>query len=368
MCFTAIFADCNQSCCSPCGCKPCDCSPCQECCCEPCDFVPPCPPDTCAYNAPQYIDLKCSWDLFVSVSFVYAQARQENLQFADSTKIIAINTSDTNNESQYSKLNYDFEPAFKVGLGSHFECDGWDLYAEYFRYHADVGSGSFNDEVGDNDSMRICLYTMQSDTFPYTNSNTRSVTASAKWKLDLDTFDLNLGRSYYVGQCLIFNPFFGIRGAWIDQTFTVNATVTDTDLDTLSSSSESCSWGVGARVGINTDWTFTSGFRLLGTSSFDILYTDYDEIKYSQRFETTASAAPTPFTNYSSKIGRTYLRPHAHVGLGLGWADYFCCNKWFFDFTASYEFHVFWNQNVLQLTLHVDKIHHNTTVIYTFMV
>jgi hypothetical protein len=36
------------------------------------------------------------------------------------------------------------------------------------------------------------------------------------------------------------------------------------------------------------------------------------------------------------------------LGLGLGWGSYFAHNTWHFDLAATYDFHVFWGENVMR--------------------
>jgi hypothetical protein len=166
-----IFADCGPDFCNPCKqtdccsdpcsdcyekpaatCNTCQCAPC---CCQPCDFCPPEPPKTCGYNAPKFYDLKCCWDTFISGSFIYAQAKEENLTYLENTTTV----TDTNaSKTKFATLSYDYNPAFKVGLGFVMGCDNWDFYAEYIRYHADTAKGSYSATLEDGSFWSPCLY------------------------------------------------------------------------------------------------------------------------------------------------------------------------------------------------------------------
>lgn len=362
----SIFGQCPQECCNPCGQDCCNCRPCNTCtntcstccsspcCCNPCDFVPPCPPDICGYNAPEIIDIKCGWDIFVTASFVYAQAKQENLEFMEVTfseSNTIGNDTITNQNTEYSQMCFDYNPAFKVGLGFTFGCDNWILYAEYFRYHANSGKGSLAKEcIASN--MVIFPYF-----FPI-NINVSSFKSSSKWRLDLDTVDFLLGRNFYVGKCLTFFPKFGIRAAWIDQSYqnTLNTTFIPDTVSFTETNEEatlsSCSWAVGAKAALDTSWKFCGGFYFFGDTSLDILYTDYerkDQRKTSSVLTVNGVVVQNINTEFegSNPNKFCFLRPHAQIGLGLGWKDYFCCNDWHLDFRFGYEFHLFWNQNVL---------------------
>ena len=61
------------------------CTPiCNKCCkvnyCS-CSDCPPCAPDIAAYNAPDCIKPECSYDVYVTASFVYFQAIEKGLQY-----------------------------------------------------------------------------------------------------------------------------------------------------------------------------------------------------------------------------------------------------------------------------------------------
>jgi len=367
--------------CDPCdsSCDPCDtydtcCDPCDPCCCEPCDFVPPCPPDTCGYNAPVMIDVKCSWDVYGSITFLYMQAKEENLDYigtvASSPNTVGP-TVGSNFVHSAGKLSFDYEPAFRVGLGFNLGCDDWMFNFEYTRYHADVASGSFNQSVVNGDStfnqslvnaestlLEGSLYWFGTDggknqIIKIERNQDASVSCSAKWRLEMDLIDFNLSRQYYVGHCLTFNTHFGLRAGWIDQTFTVDYsllnTTTPANSENGTSKSDTESWAVGLRAGLDTDWRFCGGFYLFGNGAVSILYTDYDKILTNQTVNDLDAAlnldTQTTYTNTSREL--CFLRPQANLGLGLGWSDYFCCNDWFFDFKIGYEMQVFWSQNVL---------------------
>lgn len=346
----SLFADCASCCVDPC-------------CCEPCDFIPPCPPDTCAYNAPVMIDIKCGWDVYITASFLYFQAKEENLEY------IGYSTREPNGSigettlQRFGELSFDFEPAFKVGAGFNLGCDNWALNIEYMRYHADVGSGSFNHAVTADDDLdsQASLYWittsrgLENIDFSSGSNNNFTTSASSKWRLEMDLIDVNLSRKYFVGRCLTFEPHFGLRGGWIDQNYKVIYDLADVSdsVETYHfvSSNSSESWAIGLRAGLNTDWKFCGSFFLFGNTAFSILYTEYDEICTDQQKTTSDfNTGIVVSTNDISNIPRElcFLRPQANIGFGLGWADYFCCNDWFFDFRIGYEFHVFWNQNVFQ--------------------
>lgn len=345
-----LFGDCAEDPCNACGCYECCCPQdccstcgCNDCCCKPCDFCPPERPEIAAYNAPKFYDIKCGWNVFLTASFVYAEAKQQNMQTIQTNSSIYYQNFDF---SSFSKMSNEYKPAFKVGLGFNWGCDNWNFYAEYFRYHADAGKGSFTKNAPEplNGAMSACFYLS-----PFRASldsiAPTSVSATTTWRLDMDRVDFNLRRKYFVGECLIVQPSIGLSAAWIDQkqdTIYVCNFVNGSTTTLVNNSSDS--WAVGAKTALDTEWTFCRSFRIIGNAGFAILYTDYNKIKSNATQSTTTTVATE---TYNSSRSLCFLRPDANVAIGLGWGDYWCCNDWYFDLSAVYEFHTYYNQNVL---------------------
>lgn len=292
----------------------------------------------CAYNAPVFLDIKCPWDLYITASFVYAKAFSEEQSLVVSTESTSITLSDQVDNVQH--FCYDYEPAFTVGLGWNFGCDHWYLYAEYFRYHNDVGSGSFKDTK--DTKVPSPAY------FPYRLLNTiNSIDISGKWRLDLDVLDVSIGRKYYVGKCLTVATNVGLRASWLDQKTTVNGTGTQQNVNvTIYDSVVNKNKGVGPRFGIDTDWSFCGCFRFFGNWSTSLLV---KSISFSGELKSTQTDTGAILFNNKSSNNKdilTLATNHSMI-LGFGWGDYWCCNDWYFDLSAAYEFRVYWNQNVL---------------------
>lgn len=42
------------------------------------------------------------------------------------------------------------------------------------------------------------------------------------------------------------------------------------------------------------------------------------------------------------------LSPNIEFALGLGYGSYLCNSEWYFDLSAGYDFHYYWNQNMIK--------------------
>lgn len=321
-CVKSCPTPCVQECINPCP------PPCTLCCiCTP---KPSCePPCECAYNAPFRVGT--CWDFFASTSFLFWEAMEGGLDLGDNTSTNPNNVGTNFNliSVQRIEMNYEFNPGFRVGLGSNFDWDQWEVYAEYTWFHHTTNTSNSGDFVTDRLTW----------TPPYLNGesieNRIGTSMSASWRVDLDIVDLELSRSFYVGRLLTFRPFFGGRGAWISQGY--NLTLSGALDSPITTDCKSANWGVGIRAGLDTRWSFCYGFYLFGDVASSLLYTQFDEIKihFTDRIN-----------EITLKKKRKSVEPEFDIAFGFGWGDYIDCkNRWYLNLSAGYEFTYFFEQN-----------------------
>jgi hypothetical protein len=107
-------------------------------------------------------------------------------------------------------------------------------------------------------------------------------------------------------------------------------------------------WAVGPRIGMDGYALLPMGFRVEGDFAGSLLYTNYTNLFHT---EDVASTAFNP-GRYDTKLdGYSAVRPMFELGLGLGWGGYFSSNNYHFDFAASYDFTMMWNQNMMRRLL-----------------
>lgn len=351
--------------------------------CDPCpQFCPPCPPQDCAYNAPYRIDLPCQWDLFVTGSFIWWEAKEENLSLGS---IYSLNTDYPSNPVEENESIFqfippitrklkDFEfqycPGFQVGIGYNIGCDNWKIYGEY-TYLRSNSSGTIGPEepsgglkaslTGGIPQIQPNWYSYANPLYPVAFGYTTFTKGSGKWDLDLDIADFQLSREYFIGKCLTFRSYASLRAAWIDQKFNAiyEGDFVNADYSTpfiYDKTATTKCWGVGPRVGLDTDWFICSGFRIFANSGASLLYTKYSEIKDSAKFNIDLSSIGggilvlNPVDNASFNNQPCYIRPQADITLGAGWATDFC-SSWYFDLEIGYTFNIFWSQNMFMQSL-----------------
>ncbi len=322
---------------------------------------------SCAYNAPACIKLNDSaWDFYATGSFIYWQARQENMEIGlisqndPEGKIVGggdspFTTTYVNNMI-VTQPHFTYRPGFKIGVGMTFEWDNWDAYAEYTWFHGTIETGV---SPLRSDTATIAppngqyLYPIQGT--PASLATQFFQNANQSWDLKMDFLDLSLARGYYSGTKLTVRPFFGTRTAWIRQNLTTSYNgstkyVSTNGFHNSRESDYSSSWGIGPRAGFESNWLVGHGFRFIGNGSGDILYTRYHTHSDQQVYNyNTVTPGTNPITTNSAVSQEIdYLRTHLDLEMGFGWAMYLDNNNWHVDLSATYGFQVFWDQNMFR--------------------
>jgi hypothetical protein len=313
------------------------------------------------YNAPASIELRDQWDVYLSASYIYWQALEENIEIG----LISQNnpegtpaptdtpfTTSYLNNMTLTNPNFTYRPGFKFGIGIKLGWDGWDGFAEYTSFHGSTGSGvtpltrNSNSTLPPNGQY---LYPIQGEP----SSNSYYQDANQSWSLKMDFLDISMGRSYYSGTKLTMHPFFGARGAWIRQDLVTTYTGS-TNYSTTSGHlqaefyNSSIAWGLGPRAGFESNWLLGYGVRLMGNGSADVLYTRYETRKNDQTANLSTVAGNPILENAAVAQTVDYLRTHADLEMGFGWASYFDNDNWHIDLSATYGFQIFWDQNMFR--------------------
>lgn len=325
-------------------CAPCkSCTPCEPCCTEVPKTNPPC---LCAYNAPARIDPACGIKAWVTGSFIYWEPKEKGIELGRHNEIADLII--------YKKLHIDFDyhPGFKIGTGFSIYRDDWTLYLEYTRLKS---SDSKTDDIGasfiDNTEQKNILESA------WLFNSAQYSFLKAKWKLNYNMFDLELGRPYYLGKKVIFKPNFGLRGGLIDQKISNKGIFIN--IETLIATeyirnNKSNSWIIGPRIGLDSDWLIGCNFKLFFNVAGSLTFQDFK----TSYLETTVIPSNQMF---SGKDKMKLITPNADFDLGLGYGKYFSNNAWYLDLTIGYDFHYFWDQNFMRNLNNFDSFNIDDT-------
>jgi hypothetical protein len=304
-----------------------------------------------AYNPSADIQIKRtdgSWrpDTSVQLSFLYYFASEDGLDYAESADLVSAGVVSPSN-SRLLKQSFDYQPAFKVGLGT--KAWDWDLNAEYtwirqtnhVHKTAPVPSPNLGTGIWFIDSWFVLSNRS-------TGQSLAATEVRSKWNLSMDLADLSLSHSYYFARRLTIAPLFGMRGAWIRQKVNVTLDLPPqgvaNQLNEVYSHNSSNSWAVGPRAGLQANLLLGKGFRVQGDVYGSLLFTEYTTIKHSEK----VSHPNDPSVIKIKEKDYECIRPIAEMGLGVGWGSYFNKDRFHFDFSANYDFNIFWSQNMIR--------------------
>jgi hypothetical protein len=287
-----------------------------------------------AYNDPARIDVRGSFDTFITASFIYWQPREEGLSLCLFVK---------DEETDVIKQNFDYHPGFKVGLGFNTTFDNWTIYLQYIRLYT-------------NDLTKKYLKNSTDLLLPFWGEIFASK-AKSIWDLKTNILDLEIKRSYYIGKKLFLSPFFGARGALIDQKY--NADYEFPELTEINfSKNESDSWALGPRAGLSAHYLLCKGFKFLGNVAASILYQHF-KVKHEKTL--IVELIPSEETSFAkNKI--SYLSPNLEMGLWLSYGSYFSKKRFYAKLDVGYEALIFWNQNTLRALNDIIENRHNGSI------
>lgn len=252
--------------------------------------------------------------------------------------------------------DFGWRPGLKINLGYYLPHDDWNIKTTYTYYHGEMTSNKKHVNVhiypGENGVIANNFYPfyLNSETMP----TPRFEHAAGCLHIFFNTFDLELGRNFWVGKKFSFRPFGGAKGAWIHQKYKVfyedgNVIVGEFDNLRLQSSASfftNKSVGVGPRLGFDATCYMKWGIELFASGSFNYLPTQF-KIKRRQVDEVFNFSSSSDETHklFLSEH-KTLFLPNIGLQLGFGYGGCFCHS--YLGFFLSYEMQYFWAQNQIR--------------------
>ena len=275
------------------------------------------------YNSPARIDVCGCWDVYLTGSFIYWMPMMYGLTHGYFHDLI----DPGNQTSRVFHHDFEYEPGFKVGLGTNLDHDNWDLYFEYTWLYASTTKR--HDWSPPGVPGDVTFYGWGDD-----EGSTTIKKSHAKWDHDINIIDAELARAHYAGTRLIFRPFISARAAWFDHKWLIEYSNVDDDLFYFVKA-DMDTWLVGPRIGIDGTWIINDGFRLLGNAAGTLAY-QYFKTKW---------ILDNGVNIVMDQEKEGYITPIVELGVALAWGSYFNNQNWFFDLQVGYDFQYFWNQN-----------------------
>lgn len=280
-----------------------------------------------AFAYPKDLNLANPLDLYFYVEGLAVQGMQTGLDFAlvDKAPVATTINGTVGGFGQSESWGYNF--GGRVGFGVYVNHDAWNFDFDWMWVNV-TNSKSY--EAHGGSTLPTMLADSGSGASPYATYGS----SGANWGCVFNVFDATLGKPYHISRKLIFNPHFGLRLAWIDQELGVNYGGT-TVASHVKYKIENDFFGVGARMGVNTDWILGYGFKLFSNLSSSVLAGWFDNAqKYGTAAITTVKISNNP----------QVIVPNVDLCLGLDWGTTFGNCGYYLDFRAGYEFQIWWDQ------------------------
>jgi hypothetical protein len=227
----------------------------------------------------------------------------------------------------FQGVSFGWDPGFKVGAGYHMEYDGWDTQFSYTWFRTRTS------EYLQQDSGVI-----KPAYWGFTTALTESyLSGQLHWNIHFNMFDLDLGRSFWLGENLAVRPFIGLKGGLIDQTIYTNwqnPSVEVSLLGTTLTATENLKQnfrGIGPRGGIGSKWGIgnLNHVSLIGDFAAGFLWGHW---QFSDHF-----ADNSLVTVNTRSADRNFGALMAQSFLGLGFDYTFRHDLSHFSFQMGYE-------------------------------
>lgn len=108
--------------------------------------------------------------------------------------------------------------------------------------------------------------------------DTTTITAAggAKFVYRYNAADLELGKTLCLSPWLVIRPLIGVHAVWLELDNALNLTISQPGTYGLAISLNAKAWGVGPKLGVNTNWGNYNGFSLVGNVNGSFVYGKHD--------------------------------------------------------------------------------------------
>jgi hypothetical protein len=273
------------------------------------------------YNAPYKLKLCDPKDFFFSVSFIYWQPIQEDLNPSVDDPFTASQIN-----GRYISLEYEFKPSFKALIGHNLDCDNLKILLQYTRLNMNTTTSANKQDGFDLTNEWILSFSAGSNISKVTN----------KWNLDFNILDFELSRAFYNGKILTMDFIYGFKSGIINQKLFSTANFPDP----LNAQTQSDSYLIGPRAGIDSNFIFLKHYRFFTNIKTSILYQKFHKVSYKEEDENDTSLI---LLDYSSKFKDINLAMESAIGFAVG--KYFYDKTFFLDASLAYEAQIYFDQN-----------------------
>lgn len=333
------------------GCAP----ACNTCCGTPCN-----PPPACAwgYNPPAYC--KCGSNnccdgvldsLSLRFDFLWWRAYEDGIALGTEEEFTSFTNAEFRetviNNSRIKNPDFKYDAGFRLGIG-HNCCDCWDLALNWTHFHTKANAGTDRCCHDENPERHFnsCWERLE---------RLEPEEISSRYTLNLDLLDLEFGYKYYVSSCFALRPYFGLRGARIDQNYRVDSFAasgserTSRTHWTSEVKARNDFLSIGPRVGVNVELQLGCGLKVFGDAAGSIVFGKFDRHakEHFHDFTTDSSTVVNEFFYNGKSSQDRNSRTFADLAIGLKWDHcYDWCNRNHpVSIAFAWEHHAFYDLN-----------------------
>ncbi|MBS0629059.1 MAG: hypothetical protein JSS30_02400 [Verrucomicrobia bacterium] len=300
------------------------------------------PLDSCCidpiYPYPATITPCDSWDIFAKGEFLYFSSNVDN--YVNTGSEIAFDLSELNYKFQKAP----YRPGFRVAVGANLESAVLEM--TYLRYHPHTTT-HFNSQDGRGIVVNYNAGLILTPAFGQPRLFFQSVDSSLH--LDLDYAIISIHKPVYFSQRIILNLNYGVLGLWTSQVYKftctalnppppVNAGLTSNGVSRASHKT----WAVGPKLGFHAVGLLPCRFKALLEIDLSLMYGSCYHA-FSTGFFPQA-LFPLANATVEQKEHSSHLQAFHNGLIGIGWGNYFFCDRYHLDLYVTYNFlfqHIF---------------------------
>lgn len=334
------------------------------------------PPPACgvAYNPEAYFNcVNCNPScnngfldsLRVRADFLWWRACEEGLSLGTEEFTSTFPGGNKIQRAKEKNPDFKYDPGFRIGLASICPCDCFDVALNWTHFHtkASVSGESIfdtNDFVGGS-GISETVFVPEWQRI----GNAIPDFSKGRWTLNLDLLDLEFGRKYYVSNCFVLRPHFGLRGARIDQGFRVHSEANRfnpyeegaSGFFASDTKAKNDFLGIGPRLGLDLELSLpcACNIKLFGQAAGSLLFGRFE--RHSREFFhnfSDDSSNPQLYDGFPRDLEfeakatkERCSRATTDLAIGLKW-EHCCtwCNRQHpITIAFAWEHHAFFNFN-----------------------
>lgn len=307
-----------------------------------------------AYNFPAYprCPLGCNDvkdPVVIRSDFLWWRACEEGIALGDLElifdRMVSPSRSAVRDISHLKKMQFHYEPGFRLGFESTCACDCWGFVLNWTHFHSKA-TAHFRDvdALGNPEAVFISFWERGTELYP--------LYAASHWKLGMDLLDFEAGHLYYVSSFMAIRPFFGLRGARITQTYSTLARSNDDGNigesgNFISRTKSRANFtALGPRCGFRIQFDLLCGWSVVGEAAASVVFgrSQCHSREYTTEFASLENEQDVVEFEYRTRHGFNHTsKAIADLSLGLHWnrCVEFCNRSHIMQLLIAWEHHLF---------------------------